>query len=32
MMRVRFWLFLLLVAIGKSARYAVVIWIIEAAA
>jgi membrane protein YqaA with SNARE-associated domain len=29
LMRVRFWLFLLLVAIGKAARYAVVIWIIE---
>ena len=29
LMRVRFWLFLLLVAIGKSTRYAVVIWIIE---
>jgi membrane protein YqaA with SNARE-associated domain len=29
---VRFWLFLLLVAIGKSTRYAAVIWIIEGAA
>ena len=29
LMRVRFWLFLLLVAIGKATRYAVVIWIIE---
>jgi membrane protein YqaA with SNARE-associated domain len=28
LMRVRFWLFLLLVALGKAARYAVVIWII----
>lgn len=29
LMHVRFWLFLLLVAIGKAARYAVLIWIIE---
>ncbi len=31
LMRVRFWQFLLLVAIGKATRYALVIWIIEGA-
>lgn len=29
LMRVNFWLFLLLVAIGKATRYAVVLWVIE---
>lgn len=31
LMRVRFWLFLLLVAVGKAARYAVVLWMVEGA-
>lgn len=31
LMRVRFWLFLLLVGIGKATRYAVVLWTIEGA-
>ena len=31
LMRVRFWLFLLLVAIGKSARYAVLLWLVVGA-
>jgi membrane protein YqaA with SNARE-associated domain len=31
LMRVRFWQFLLLVAIGKSTRYAVLLWTIEGA-
>jgi membrane protein YqaA with SNARE-associated domain len=31
LMRVRFWLFLLLVGIGKGARYAVVLWMVQGA-
>ncbi|NGX16339.1 YqaA family protein [Wenzhouxiangella sp. XN24] len=31
LMRVRFWLFLVLVAIGKGTRYAVVLWLVFAA-
>ncbi|MDT8319403.1 MAG: VTT domain-containing protein [Xanthomonadales bacterium] len=30
LMRVRFWLFLLLVGIGKATRYAVILWLVEA--
>jgi len=31
LMRVRFWLFLVLVAIGKGTRYAVVLWLVAGA-